>query len=123
MADQPPKPVATPDVPQDDDDLRGFYFRQLMRSPTAQAITAVSVVAVGVGLAIAVSPAIGAIAALVVLLIAVVTCFAMASARAASAFYSAYAASRNLSYNGSRGSLPRSASSSARGTTATRSGP
>ncbi len=109
MADEAPevtKQDAAPPVPQDDDDLRGFYFRQLIGSPKVQAITAVSVVVVGVGLAATVAPLIGAIGAAVVLLIALVICLSMASSRAAGAFYSAYAASRNLSYNGSRGSLP-----------------
>jgi hypothetical protein len=109
MTDQAPdaaKQDAAPPVPQDDDDLRGFYFRQLIGSQKVQAVTAVCVVVVGVALAATVSPAIGGIGALVVLLIAFIACFTMANSRAVSAFYSAYAASRNLSYNGSRGSLP-----------------
>jgi hypothetical protein len=109
MADQAPevtKQDAAPPVPQDDNDLRGFYFKQLLGSGKVQAITAVSAVAVGVALAAFVAPFIGGIGLAVVLLIAVVICFAMASSRAATAFYAAYAASRNLSYNGSRGSLP-----------------
>ncbi|MDX6637519.1 MAG: hypothetical protein QOJ01_1030 [Solirubrobacterales bacterium] len=107
MPDQPTKPApAPPAAPQDDDDLRGYYFGQLVRSPATQMVTMALAVAAGIGLAIAAGPAVGGIAALAVILIALIVCFSMASKRAASAFYANYAASRGLTYNGSRGSLP-----------------
>jgi hypothetical protein len=97
-----------PAAPQDDDDLRGFYFRQLLGSKVTRIIGGILVVAAGVGGAIAAGPIVGAGAAVVVILGVFIVCLIMASSRAASAFYQAYAASRNLSYNGGRGSLPPS---------------
>ena len=58
---RPPAP-APPAAPQDDNDLRGYYFGQLVRSAATQMITMALAVAAGIGLAIAVGHAIGGIA-------------------------------------------------------------
>jgi hypothetical protein len=101
-ASAPPAPAA----PQDDDDLRGFYFRRLLASKTTQMIGGILVVAAGVGGAIAAGPAVGAGAAVAVLIGVLIVCLIMANNRSKTAFYQAYATSRKLSYNGGRGSLP-----------------
>ena len=102
----PPPAGAAPAAPQDDDDLRGFYFRQLLGSRLTQVLGGALIIAAGVGGAIGIGPAVGAAAAGAALIIVLIVLFFMASSRAASAFYSTYAASRGLVYSGSRSALP-----------------
>jgi len=102
----PPPQAAAPAAPQDDDDLRGFYFRQLLASRKTQILGGVLAVGAGVGGAVAGGGAVGGGAAVAVLIGVLIVCLIMANSRAKTAFYQAYATSRNLSYNGSRGSLP-----------------
>ena len=102
-------PASTPPVPpapQDDDDLRGFYFRQLLASRKTQIFGGILVVVAAIGGVAGGGTALGGIAAAAVLVGVLIVVLIMASSRAATAFYQAYAASRNLSYNGGRGSLP-----------------
>jgi hypothetical protein len=106
MESSPAAAPPTPAAPQDDDDLRGFYLRQLLASKATQIIGGVLVVAAGVGGAIAAGAAVGGGAAVAVLVGVLIVCLIIANNRAKTAFYQAYAASRNLSYNGGRGSLP-----------------
>ncbi len=101
-ASPPPAPAA----PQDDDDLRGFYFRQLIGSQTTRIVGTVTVIAAGIGGAIAGGAAVGAIAAVAGAIVVLIVCLIMANGRAQTAFYQVYATSRKLSYNGGRGSLP-----------------
>lgn len=102
----PPAAAAPPAAPADDDDLRGYFFKQLLGSKMTLIVGGIFVFAVGIGGAVGIGPAVGAAAAAGALLIVLVICFFVASSRAATAFYSAYAASRGLTYNGSKGALP-----------------
>lgn len=107
-SEAPPTPLAPAGAPapQDDDDLRAYFFRALLRSRTTQVVGGVLVLAAGVGGAVAAGVAVGAGAAALAVVIVLVVCFFIASSRAESAFYSAYATSRGLAYHGSKGGLP-----------------
>jgi hypothetical protein len=95
-------------VPDDADDMRGYHFGRLMRTPLtlilAGALTAAAFVA---GL-VFVGAAIGAGAALAVLLLAIVVVFVIADNQAADDFFEVYAASRGLTLIHGRGQLPPS---------------
>jgi len=99
-------PSGPPAAPQDDDDLRGFYYRQLLGSRFVQVLGGLFVVAAGVGGAVGVGAPIGGATAGAALLIVLIILFFVASSRAAKAFYSSYATSRGLTFNGSRSALP-----------------
>lgn len=94
-------------VPDDADDMRGYHFGRLIRTPLtlilAGALTAAAFVA---GL-VFVGAAIGAGAALAVLLLAIVVVFVIADNRAADDFFEVYAASRGLTLIHGRGRLPQ----------------
>jgi hypothetical protein len=93
-------------APQDDDDLRGLYFRQVLASRTTQVVGSIAVLIAAVVGGIGGGPLIGVIAVAGVVLAVLVVCFFVANSRAKTAFYEAYAASRKLSYSGERGALP-----------------
>jgi hypothetical protein len=93
-------------VPQDANDLRGFHMRRLMAKPVTWIAGGISVLAVGIGLAVGVGPLIGLIGAVVVALIVLVIVFAIADNRAEDDFFRAYASARGLQWSDSRGSLP-----------------
>jgi hypothetical protein len=92
-------------TPDDANDLRGFHFRRLLRKPLTWIAIAVAAIAAGVGGAALVGPAIGAIAAGAVLLLALLVVFAIADSRAEDAFFVTYAAERGLALS-ERGPLP-----------------
>jgi len=91
--------------PDDADDLRGFHFRQLLRSTVVLVLIAVVVLVAGAAAAIFVSPAVGGIAALATFLLALLAVFAIADSRAEDAFFQAFAAQRGLELGG-RAPLP-----------------
>ena len=97
----------TTGVPDDANDMRGYHFGRLIRTPLtlilAGALTATAFVA---GL-IFVGAAIGAGAALAVLLLAIVVVFVIADNRAADDFFEVYGASRGLTLIHGRGRLPQ----------------
>ena len=109
--EQPGVPAATgpaeaaPPPPDDADDLRGFHFRRLLRSTAVLIGIAIFTLAVGAGVAIFVSPAIGGAAALGAFLLAILGVFAIADSHAEDAFFQVYAQQRGLELGG-RAPLP-----------------
>lgn len=93
------------EVPDDANDLRGYYFKRLMRKPLTWILIGVLSLVVGVGLAAVIGPAIGGAAFVVALLIGVVIVFAIADSRAADAFFKIYAEEHGMTLGG-RSSLP-----------------
>jgi uncharacterized membrane protein YphA (DoxX/SURF4 family) len=104
-APTPPAPPAAPAPPDDADDLRGFHFRQLMRSTVVLVLIAIAVAAAGIAGALFVGPAIGGFAALAAFLLALLTVFAIADSHAEDAFFGVYAQQRGLELGG-RAPLP-----------------
>jgi hypothetical protein len=94
-------------LPNDANDMRGYHFSRLMRTPLTliliAALTAISFVTCLVFL----SAAIGAAGALVALLLGIVIVFAIADKRAADDFFEVYAANRGLTLVHGRGRLPQ----------------
>jgi hypothetical protein len=100
-------PQAAPSaVPDDANDLRGYYFKLLIRKPLTLILGGAFALIVGVGLGIAIGPAIGGAAFVVALLVAVVVVFAIADSRAADAFFEVYAQQRGMTLLPGRGRLP-----------------
>lgn len=92
-------------APDDANDLRGFHFRRLLAKPLTWVLTAIAVLAAGIGAAVLAAPAIGAAAALGALLIALLVVFVIADSKAADAFFAVYAGERDMTLGG-RGPLP-----------------
>lgn len=91
--------------PDDANDLRGFHFRQLMRSTGVLVAIAIVVLAAGAACAVLVGPAVGGLAALAAFLLSLLAVFAIADSRAEDAFFGAYARQRGLELGG-RAPLP-----------------
>jgi hypothetical protein len=116
-AEEPPSPTeeapaptaqAGPltDNPVDDaNDLRGYYFKQLVRRRVTWILTLIAMIAVGVALAIYVGAAVGGGAAVGVLILSLIVVFAIADSKSADSFFELYAAQRGLALGG-RGMLP-----------------
>jgi len=102
-----PEAAAAPAAPDDANDLRGFYFGQLMRRGLTLILIAVFALAAGVGGALLVGPAIGGAAVVVAVLIGVLVVFGIADSRAEEAFFQAYANAHGLELGG-RSPLPPS---------------
>ena len=92
-------------APDDADSLRGVHFRQLIGQPATWAVVGTLVIAAGVACAVFVGTAIGAGAALAVLLLSILVVFVIADSRAEEAFFAHYASS-NLLQLGGRTPLP-----------------
>lgn len=92
-------------VPDDADDLRGYYFKQLMSRPLTWILVGALSLIVGVGLAAVVGPAVGGAAFVVALLVGLVVVFMIADSRAADAFFQVYAKKHGMTLGG-RGPLP-----------------
>lgn len=92
-------------VPDDANDLRGYYFKQLLGKPPVAGLVAGFAIVVTIVLAAAVGPGIAAVGFLVTALVGLGIVFAIADSRAADAFFSVYASQRNLTLGG-RTSLP-----------------
>ena len=93
-------------VPDDANDLRGHHFKRLMKLPLTLALIGSLALVVFVVCLIAVSAAIGAGGAVLVLLLGVVVVFAIADGKAASDFFEVYAAQRGMTLIHGRGRLP-----------------
>jgi hypothetical protein len=93
-------------VPDDANDLRGYYFKLLIRKPLTLILVGVLSLAVGIALAALIGPAIGGAGFVVALLVGVVVVFAIADSRAADAFFEVYAQKRGMTLLHGRGRLP-----------------
>ncbi len=93
------------ELPDDADDLRGFYFKLLLGRASTQAALAVGVIVVAIAAAAAVGPGGGAIGFLAALLIGLLIVFAIADSRSEAAFFEIYGEQRQLAVYG-KGRLP-----------------
>jgi hypothetical protein len=87
-------------LPDDADDLRGFYFRTLLGKPLTWVLIALGMLALGIGLAVFLSPALGAAAAAGALLIGLLAVFAIADSRSEDAFFEVYGRQHGMSVYG-----------------------
>jgi hypothetical protein len=94
-------------LPGDANDMRGYHFSRLIRTPLTLILIAVLTAAAFVAGLIFIGAAIGAGGALVALLLGVVVVFAIADKRAADDFFEVYAANRGLTLVHGRGRLPQ----------------
>jgi hypothetical protein len=94
-----------PEVPDDANDLRGFYFRQLIRKPLTLILVGGFALIVGIALGALIGPAVGGAAFVVALLVGVVVVFMLADSRAADAFFEVYCQKHGYVLGG-RTSLP-----------------
>jgi hypothetical protein len=94
-------------LPDDANDMRGYHFGRLMRTPLTLILIAVLTAAAFVAGLIFIGAAIGAGGALVALLLGVVVVFVIADKRAADDFFEVYAANRGLTLVHGRGRLPQ----------------
>ena len=92
-------------LPDDADDLRGFYFRLLLGKASTQAAIAAAAIAAALIGAAAAGPGVGAVAFLGGLLVALAVVFAIADSRSETAFFELYGEQRNMAVYG-RGRLP-----------------
>jgi hypothetical protein len=99
--------AAPPAAPDDADDLRGFYFSQLLRKGLTLVLIAAFALAAGIAGAALIGPAIGGAAAVVAALVGVLIVFGIADSRAEDAFFQAYASRHGLELGG-RSPLPPS---------------
>lgn len=95
------------DLPDDANDMRGYHFGRLMRTPLTLILVALLTAAAFVAGLIFVGAAIGAGGALVALLLGIVVVFVVADQRAANDFFEVYAANRALTLIHGRGRLPQ----------------
>ena len=93
-------------VPLDADDMRGHHLKALFNGTAAKVVTLIFIVGAGVAGFIAAGPAIGAAAAGGALLLLLIIAWVMASGRAESDFFKAYAGGHGLQLQDGRGSLP-----------------
>jgi hypothetical protein len=77
-------------LPDDADDLRGFYFRALLGRTITRVLLGLAAVAAGAAGAIFVGPAIGAAAAAGALLLGLIVVFAIADSHSEDAFFNVY---------------------------------
>jgi hypothetical protein len=94
-------------VPDDANDMRGYHFSRLMRTPLTLVLIALLTAAVFVGCLIFIGAAIGAGGAIVALLLGILVVFVIADKRAADDFFEVYAANRGLTLVHGRGRLPQ----------------
>ena len=87
-------------VPDDANDLRGFHFRRLMGRQRTWWLIAVPSVIVAIVLAAAVSPLIGLIVLVVLIVAGLGVVLAIADSQAADDFFEVYAAKRGLTLGG-----------------------
>ncbi|HEX5376155.1 MAG TPA: hypothetical protein VFW48_08345 [Solirubrobacterales bacterium] len=88
------------DAPDDANDLRGFHFKQLLGRPLTWIVIAIFVLAAGIAGAIYLGAAIGAGAAVAMLLISLLIVFAIADRHSEAAFFAVYADQRGMALSG-----------------------
>jgi hypothetical protein len=95
---EPTTPPSSPSeaAPDDANDLRGFHFRRLLGKPVTWIVIAIFVLVAGIAAAVYLGAAIGAGAAVAMLLISLLVVFAIADSKAEDAFFETYAAQRGL---------------------------
>ena len=93
-------------VPEDANDLRGYYFKLLIRKPLTLILVGACALVVGIALAALIGPALGGAGFVVALLVGVAIIFAIADSRAADAFFEVYAQQRGMTLLHGRGRLP-----------------
>jgi hypothetical protein len=100
--EQATAPPSSPgeETPDDANDLRGFHFRRLMGKPLTWSVIAIFVAVAGIVAAIYLGAAIGAGAAIAMLLISLLAVFAIADSKAEDAFFEVYANQRGLALSG-----------------------
>ncbi|MGC1853595.1 MAG: hypothetical protein WA687_14300 [Solirubrobacterales bacterium] len=96
---------ATNGLPDDADDLRGFYFKLLLGKTLTRALLGIEVVVAGVAAAIFLGPAIGAAVAVGALLLGLLVVFAIADSHSEDAFFNVYGQQREMAVYG-KGRLP-----------------
>jgi len=94
-----------PKLPDDADDLRGFYFGLLLRRASTQAALAAAAILAGLIGAVLASPGVGAAGFLAGLLIGLGVVFAIADSRSEDAFFEIYGEQRQMAVYG-KGRLP-----------------
>jgi hypothetical protein len=94
-------------VPDDANDLRGYHFSRLMRTPLTWILIGSLVLIVGIVCAVAVGPGVAAIGAVGVLLLGVLVVLVIADNKAAGDFFEVYAEHRGLTLVHGRGRLPQ----------------
>lgn len=99
-------PDASIDVPDDADDLRGYYFKLLLSKPLTQALIAAAAIVGGIAGAALVSPGVGGATFFVGLGIGVLIAFFVADSHSEDAFFDVYAAQRQMHTEEGRRDLP-----------------
>jgi len=99
--------AAATGVPDDADDLRGYHFSRLMRTPLTLILIAALTAIVFVACLLFIGALVGAGGAIVALLLGVVIVFVIADQRAANDFFEVYAEQRGLTLIHERGRLPQ----------------
>lgn len=94
-------------LPSGANDMRGYHFGRLMRTPLTLILIATLTAVAFVACLVFVGALIGAGAAIAVLLIGILVVFAIADKRAADDFFEVYAANRGLTLVHGRGRLPQ----------------
>jgi hypothetical protein len=94
-------------MPSDANDMRGYHFSRLMRTPLALVLLATLTAVAFVACLVFVSALIGVGAAIAVLLLGILVVFVIADKRAADDFFEVYAANRGLTLVHGRGRLPQ----------------
>jgi hypothetical protein len=89
-------PQAANALPDDADDLRGYYFRLLLGKASTQAAVAAAAIAGGVIGALVAGPSIGAAGFMVGLLLALIAVFVLADSRSEGAFFEVYGKQRGM---------------------------
>jgi hypothetical protein len=100
-------PAQAPEAaPDDADDLRGLYFRELLSKPLTWLLLGLEVLTAGVLLAVFAGPAIGAAAAAGAFLLGLLVVLMIADSRSEDAFFDVYGRQRNMTVYG-RSRLPQ----------------
>ncbi|HET9199019.1 MAG TPA: hypothetical protein VFN92_12295 [Solirubrobacterales bacterium] len=99
--------VVSTGLPTDADDMRGYHFSRLMRTPLTLILIATLTAVAFVACLVFLSALIGAGAAIAALLLGILAVFVIADKRAADDFFEVYAADRGLTLIHGRGRLPQ----------------
>jgi hypothetical protein len=104
---RPEVEAETTGLPTDANDMRGYHFGRLMRTPLTLILIAMLTAVVFVACLIFIGAAIGAGGAIVALLLGILVVFVIADKRSADDFFEVYAANRGLTLIHGRGRLPQ----------------